>query len=482
MDWLAAEGYEGARWLLTRLVGALYALAFANAALGWRGLLGDDGLLPARRVVERLDPRHQLTVFAWRYSDDLVVRTCWAAAAVSLAMALGLPQRGPSWVPLALWLVLWALYLSIVTIGQIWYAFGWETILLEAGFVAAFLGSDADVPSWAAILAVRWLLFRIEFGAGLIKLRGDACWRDLTCLDFHHETQPIPGPLSWWAHTRPGWWHRVEVAGNHVTQLVMPVGLFLPQPVAGIAAVSVIATQGWLILTGNFAWLNAVTVVLALSAVPDAWLGWLPVDTAGDGGLPAWLGAVTLAVAAMVLVMSWRPVRNMMSPDQLMNAAFNRFRLVGTYGAFGSVTRTRYEIVLEGTDAEDPDAPDTEWRTYAFKGKPGDPARRPPQVAPWHLRLDWLMWFAAMTPHAGRHDVWFRRLVEGLLEGRPAIRRLLALDPFSPSQPRWIRARRCRYRFTTPDERRATGDFWVVEPVGEFLPPIRRPPTRRHTA
>ena len=124
-----------------------------------------------------------------------------------------------------------------------------------------------------AIWLVRWLLFRLEFGAGLIKLRGDPCWRDLTCLYYHHETQPMPKPLSWFFHHLPKPLHRVEVAGNHFAQLVVPFGLFAPQPVAGVAGAIVVVTQLWLVLSGNFAWLNWLTILLALQRDRRA-VGW----------------------------------------------------------------------------------------------------------------------------------------------------------------------------------------------------------------
>ena len=173
----------------------------------------------------------------------------------------------PLWAAMLMWLVLWLLYLSIVNVGQTWYGFGWESLLLEAGFLAIFLGNDETAPPLLVLLLARWLLFRVEFGAGLIKLRGDPCWRDLTCLYYHHETQPMPGPLSWFFHHLPKPLHRVEVAGNHFAQLVVPFALFAPQPVASVAAAIVIVTQLWLVLSGNFAWLNWVTIILAFSAI-----------------------------------------------------------------------------------------------------------------------------------------------------------------------------------------------------------------------
>lgn len=168
---------------------------------------------------------------------------------------------------MGMWAVLWLLYLSIVNVGQTWYSFGWESLLLEVGFLAVFLGNARVGPPVLVLWLLRWVAFRVEFGAGLIKMRGDPCWRRLTCLYHHHETQPMPGPLSWFFHHLPKRVHRVECAANHVTQLVVPVLLFTPQPVASYAAGIIVATQLWLVLSGNFAWLNWITITVALSAV-----------------------------------------------------------------------------------------------------------------------------------------------------------------------------------------------------------------------
>ena len=186
---------------------------------------------------------------------------------IAAALLLGVPQAvrlspdiGRS--TMLAWFALWVLYQSIVNVGGTFYGFGWETLLLEAGFLAIFLGNAAIAPPFPVLLAFRWLAFRVEFGAGLIKLRGDRCWRDLTCMDYHHETQPMPNPLSWFFHHLPRPLHRVEALGNFVAQLVLPFGLFLPQPFATIAAVLMIATQLYLVVSGNYAWLNWVTIVV----------------------------------------------------------------------------------------------------------------------------------------------------------------------------------------------------------------------------
>ena len=412
------------------------------------------------------------SLFHLRYSDRLLALVGWTGAALAAAAVAGLPEQGPAWLSLLVWLALWGLYLSIVNVGQTFYAFGWETLLLEAGFLAAFLGPAGTVPPAPVLWLFRWLLFRVEFGAGLIKLRGDRCWRDLSCLDYHHETQPLPGPLSWFFHHLPRPLHRVEVLANHATQLLVPFGLFAPQPVARVAGLAVVVTQSWLLLSGNFSWLNLITIVLATASLDDALLGALaPVAPPAALADPAgWQRAAVVALTVLVGLLSIRPAGNLVARRQLMNASFDPLRLVNTYGAFGAITRVRHEVVLEGTEAATP-GPATSWREYQFKAKPGDPRRRPRQVAPYHLRLDWLMWFAAMSPPAAHP--WILPLVIRLLENDPATLKLLGPNPFPGRPPQVIRARLYRYRYTTPAERRRGGAWWVRELVGEYLPPLR---------
>ncbi|HEX8538517.1 MAG TPA: lipase maturation factor family protein [Cystobacter sp.] len=467
-DWFHASDFWIARLVLQRGLGFAYLLAFLVALEQFRPLLGERGLLPVPRFLARVRFRDAPSLFHFRYSDRLLVVVALVGILLSLTIVLGLPDAWPVPLTMAVWLVLWALYLSIVNVGQTFYAFGWESLLLEAGFLAAFLG-----PAWSAVPApilwlFRWLLFRVEFGAGLIKMRGDPCWRDLTCLAYHHETQPMPNPLSWYFHHLPRPLHRLEVLGSHFAQLVAPILLFFPQPIASFAGLVIVITQAWLVLSGNFSWLNFVTLVLAASAFDDAALARvLPLESAGTT-VVAWHDGLALAVTALVVVLSYRPARNLFSREQIMNTSFDPLRLVNTYGAFGSITRERHEIVLEGTHDERL-TPDTEWREYEFRGKPTDPKRRPSQWAPYHLRLDWLMWFAALSPRYA--PKWFPPFVEKLLENDPAILRLLRHNPFAERPPRAIRAVLYRYRFTTWKERRDTGAWWTRTRLGEYLPP-----------
>jgi hypothetical protein len=281
----------------------------------------------------------------------------------------------------AVWLALWALYLSVVNVGQTFYGFGWETLLLEAGFLAVFLGPAATAPPTLVLWLYRWLLFRVEFGAGLIKLRGDRCWRDLSCLDYHHETQPLPGPLSWFFHHLPRRLHRAEVLANHAAQLVVPFGLLAPQPVATVAGMVVIVTQAWLLASGNFSWLNLITIVLAAAAIDgDLLAAVLPLDPPATLAPPAgWQQAAVAALVLLVAALSVRPAGNLLGRRQLMNASFDPLRLVNTYGAFGAITRVRREVVLEGTD--DPD-PGQRLEGVPVQGQAGRPAPPPPPGRP----------------------------------------------------------------------------------------------------
>ena len=168
------------------------------------------------------------------------------------------------------------------------------------------------------------------------------------------------------------------------------------------------------------------------------------------------------------MVLSYWPIKNLFSQYQLMNASFNRWQLVNTYGAFGTVTKQRIEVAVEGTLDEEPDEA-ADWREYGFKGKPGDVHRLPRQWAPYHLRLDWLMWF---LPLRTVHEEWFYAFLGKLLEADAAMLGLLRHDPFDGERPRWVRARTYLYRFATRAEFRETGQRWIRTPLYEAIPPI----------
>lgn len=471
MGWFSAPEYWLGRMVLERGAAVIYLTAFIAAALQFRSLIGEQGMLPVPRYVAGRSFWRTPSLFHLHYSDRLFAGGCWLGVLLSAAVVAGLADLVPLWAAMLMWLALWVLYLSIVNVGQVWYGFGWESLLLETGFLMIFLGNARVAPPILTLWLVRWLLFRVEFGAGLIKMRGDPCWRNLTCLYYHHETQPMPGPLSWFFHHLPKPLHRIEVAGNHFAQLLVPFGLFAPQPVASIAAAVIVVTQLWLVLSGNFSWLNWLTILLACSAVDQTSLAAvLPVPAQPAlAAPPLWFTALVFVFAAAVLMLSYWPARNMLSTRQRMNMSFNPFHLVNTYGAFGSISRTRHEVVIEGT-VEEKITGDTVWKEYEFKGKPGSVRRLPRQWAPYHLRLDWLMWFAAISP--GYALPWMTPLLTRLLRNDRPTLKLLRCNPFPDAPPRHVRAQLYRYRFTAFQELRRDHAWWHRTLVGSYVRPM----------
>ncbi|MFZ5481955.1 MAG: lipase maturation factor family protein [Myxococcota bacterium] len=453
------------RALLLRGLGGVYVVAFLVLARQHRALFGHEGLTPAdgflARVGEELGAEAYTrlpTIFWVDASDGALATAAWVGVAGAAAMVAGCGNS-------VLIGALWALYLSFVHVGQAWYGYGWETLLLEAGFLAIFLGSPTrwrptSPPSWVVLLLYRWLLFRLMLGAGLIKLRGDDCWRDLTCLVHHYETQPNPNPLSLWFHRLPYPVHGVGVLWNHVVELVVPWLLLGPRPARTFAGVITGVFQVTLILSGNLAFLNWLTLVLCVACLDDGTLGrFFRRSPEPDPPAPArrW---VVGALAALVAVKSVEPVENLLSPAQAMNASFDPLHLVNTYGAFGSVGRERLELVIEGTDDGET------WYAYELPCKPTDPARRPCWISPYHLRLDWQMWFAAQQP-LEQHP-WLVHLVRKLLRGDPAVRDLLARDPF-PGPPPWkVRVDRYVYAFAEPGD----AAWWTRRRVGSVIRPV----------
>jgi len=469
MSWYGSESYTLTSQIFQRALGSVYLIAFINALNQFQPLLGDRGLLPVRLYARNVTFADSPSLFLFFPHDRAFAIGAWAGVVLSALVFTGVAGALGSWVSALVWALIWILYLSFVNVGQTFYAFGWESILLEVGFYAIFLGGNSVKNPVLVIWLIRWLLFRVMFGAGLIKLRGDPCWRDLTCLDYHYETQPMPNPLSWFFFWGPEWTKKGGVLFNHFSELIVPFAYFLPQPLAAVAGLITILFQLTIFVSGNLSWLNYLTVVLAISTLDDSFFARLGLraQTANPPLLPH--RVIVYSLAALVAYLSIQPVRNMISPDQVMNTVYNRLHLVGTYGAFGSITRPRYEVIVEGTgDAVLTGS--TQWREYEFKGKPGATGRIPPQFAPYHLRLDWLMWFAALSSYS--RQPWFVNFVAKLLENDRPILSLLGTNPFPDAPPKYVRAQLYEYHFTTPQERSRTGQWWKRELVRQYFPPV----------
>jgi hypothetical protein len=332
----------------------------------------------------------------------------------------------------------------------------------------------ARAPPIVTIVLARWLIVRIMLGAGFIKLRGDACWRDLTCLFYHYETQPNPSPLTPLFHFMPHPLLRVGVLFNHIVECIFPFGAFGPRALRLIAGVGFVALQFTLIASGNLSFLNWLTIIPALACFDDdALLRFL--SPRRRERVLAWArprektsNAADLAskiYAGIVALLSLPVVLNLISPGQAMNRSFEPFHVVNTYGAFGSVSKVRHDIVIEGTSDAVPDESAT-WKEYEFPCKPGDPMRRPCLITPWHYRLDWQMWFAAMSSYDD--EPWFVELVAKMLRGDHTIDQLLEKDPFPNAPPRFVRARLYEYRLAPLGDRA----WWIRSHPTEYLRPV----------
>ncbi len=463
-----SRNYWTARFLFYRGLFLTYLTAFVVAYRQFCPLVGVNGLMPFTRWLEDRTVLAYPSLLHFLESDRDVRILSIAGIVLAIVGLFGIEWLGALAVGICLF-ALWVLYLSLVKAGGLFYGYGWESLLLETGFLSLFLGGAKDEVPVLLLFLLAWLQFRNMFGAGMIKVRGDRCWRDLTCMDFHYETQPMPNPLSWFAHHMPKWWHKLEVLGNHFTELIVPFFYFFPQPFAGAAALLTIGFQGWLMLTGNFSWLNFLTGVIAVPLIPDSFFVF---------GLDQAIRATTLTPISLVhelflygylllvLVLSYWPATNLLSSRQVMNAGFDPFNLVNTYGAFGSITKTRHELVVQGRKEG------MDWKTFEFKGKPTDPYRRPSQWAPYHLRLDWQLWFAAMP---NRHSFWLIPMLSRLLEQDEEFLNLLQDNPFNDSnKPDKVRILRCRYCFSEPNEWWNDGKWWNREFVEEVIPPMSR--------
>lgn len=458
------------RLWIQRGLAFIYVIGFLIALNQGPGLIGTRGILPAEQFISNVDFWVAPSIYLWNASGTALIIGNTLGLLLAFLAFSGVSERFGGLVSAGIWFLMWMLYLSLINVGQIFYGYGWEIMLCEAGFLAIFLGSKDMAPPKVVIWMFRWIVFRLMFGAGMIKLRGDDCWRDLTCMIYHYETQPLPNPLSQFFHHLPVWFHKLEVAMTHFIELIVPFGLFVPGMVCRIAGIVTILFQISLIISGNLSWLNYVTIVIAFSCLDDAFLKRLlpwtkkyilvtmpsmsKVRTAVLGGLCLLIGFLSIA-----------PARNLLASGQLMNAGFDPFNLVNTYGAFGSITRTRYEIILEGTNDE-MITPDSQWFSYEFRCKPGNVKRRPCIVSPYHYKIDWQMWFAAMN--RAELNPWIFPFIQRLLEGEPEVVGLLAHNPFPDSPPKFIRARLMEYHFTKSGE----SGWWNATPVGEYLKPV----------
>lgn len=498
----ADESHSLTRWLFLRLLGIVFLIAFVSYWVQLDGLIGSKGILPADDLMGSVKSLGaagalRLPTLCWLGSSDAFLHAlCGAGVALALLLIAGI-AAGP------VLLCAWATYLSLVVVGQTFYTFQWDILLLETAFTALFFAPwrfwrEGPVPR-AGLWLLRALLFKLMFLSGITKLIClDPTWWSLTALDYHYFTQPLPTWTSWYAHHLPDLIQRASVAVMFVIELVVPFLILGPRRARIAGALALIALQLLIAGTGNYGFFNLLTVVLCVPWLDDAFLlrfvpqrrrarvGERRVPPIGFSPFRRITYAIAIAVVAYATSLTFveemvrtRPPGAIdgaagqfldwgaayVSPGEPLLRAIAPFRTISGYGLFRGMTTSRPEIVIEASD--DGQA----WREVVFPHKAGDVHRRPRFVAPHQPRLDWQMWFAALNPR--RAQPWIEGLLRRVLEGSPAVLGLLDDPSLRDRAPRYVRLVSYDYRFTTAEESAAgSGAWWARERRSELTGPV----------
>ncbi len=491
LTWTVGRDITPPTWRLSRrvflsLLGLVYAVAFVSLWSQLGGLFGSRGIAP---VAEYLGRAHEVigtsdwgelpTLFWLDASDGALHAACGTGLALAVLLMLGVAPR-------VIAFLLWAVYLSFVRVGYPFLNFQWDVLLLETGLLAVVFapsglrpfGRGERPPSAVARFLLRWLLFRLMFLSGAVKLAShDPTWWDLTALQYHYWTQPLPHALSHYAHHLPASVHAFSTAVMFAIELGLPFLVFGPRRLRHLACGGILLLMALITATGNYGFFNLLTVALCVVLLDDRVLrrllpflrGGTEAASAGGGPLlrlrQALLGVFAVAVVALTAAIGaqrtgW--MRALPAVVQPLGAATARLASFNAYGLFANMTEERPEIVIEGSEDG------RTWRPYRFRWKPGDPERTPGFVGPHMPRLDWQMWFAALR---GRPEGWYLSFMERLLAGSEPVLKLLADDPFDGDPPRYVRSTLYLYTFGTPEERRA-GTWWRRTAVGPFGPTL----------
>jgi predicted DCC family thiol-disulfide oxidoreductase YuxK len=477
--WLWGRDYEPPRfdlvsWLFLRAMGLIYLTAFVSFGVQALGLIGSHGILPlsefagAARSQLGLESFWRVPMVFWLDQSDFAIQAaCWAGAALSLLLIFDVLPR------LSLFF-LYALYLSLFYAGQEFMGFQWDLLLLESGFLAILLSIATKPGIWL----LRWLLFRLMFLSGAVKLlSGDPTWANLSALSYYFQTEPLPTPLAWYAHHLPQAVLTASTVATFVIELALPFLIFFPRRLRFVAAFGTLFLQVVILLTGNYAFFNLLTMALCLVLFDDAALRKaLPrrlirfvqrnVRDIMPGKIVYYpVGAFALLIVFVGLIQLHAVFSGRISASAAwINNEIAPLRIVNTYGLFAVMTTTLPEIIVEGSDDG------VHWREYGFKYKPGDVMRRPQWNFPHQPRLDWQMWFAALG--TARESPWFSLFLQRLLENSPEVTALLGINPFPHEPPRYVRALLYDYRYSSPEEKKTTGAWWVRQPEGIYYPAI----------
>src|SRR5216117_1470812 len=473
------------RWFL-RALGLTYLIAFVSLWVQVDGLIGGDGvsplnqLLPAVRAQLGRDAYALLPTLCWFSTSNAFLHfLCGGGVVLSVLLIFGIA-------PALSLVALFAFYLSLTIAGQTFLSFQWDVLLLETGFLSIFLApwrlwpgeliclpgspppATAAPISRAGLFLLKFLLFKLMLMSGIVKLTsGDDCWWNLTALDYHYWSQPLPTVFAWWADKSPEWFKHFSVAFCLVVEIIVPFFIWAPRRPRLIAAGLMIFLQIVIAVTGNYCFFNLLTIALCLLLIDDAAVSTdrhsvgIPTPGAPSGRALAIrlcgyasiaVVVVTLPINAWLIFSAFKPRARPPHALATVYGQLEAFRIVNGYGLFRVMTKERPEIQVEGS------ADGIDWVSYEFKWKPGDVNRVPRWCAPHQPRFDWQMWFAALAGR--RQEQWFGNFMVRLLQNEPAVTRLLARNPFPDKPPKYVRAILFKYQFTTSEERRATGAWW----------------------
>ena len=440
-------GFERIEELFLKALGMIYLFAFASIGSQVLGLIGRNGVLPAVTFLAGSTSFLDVPTLFWFNASDRMLQAGWIAGCFfALLIFAGLLRRSAL-------CAAWVLYLSFVSIGQDFFTFQWDLLLLEAGFLAISLGWSRSID-WLN----RWLLFRLMFLSGTVKwLSGDPTWRSFTALEFHYQTQPLPTPVAWYAHQLPTWFQHLSAGCALGIEIFVPFLIFAPRRLRLLAIVPLAGLQILIFLTGNYAFFNLLALALCLFLLEDRDLRYV--------SMPRHVPRIgrRIAVAASLLIFtlsSYQLLRQFALIPAVRNPT-EPFGIANNYGLFAVMTTMRPEILIAGSNDG------SHWEDYEFRYKPGDLKRRPPWVAPHQPRLDWQMWFAALgSPH---ENPWIVNLLLRLLQGSPDVLDLLGRNPFPTAPPRYVRAFIYNYKFTDAKTRNETGAWWSRELLGTYV-------------
>ncbi len=491
----AKPTYRKTTFLFTRGLALIYFAAFLSLLPQISGLIGEHGISPAgiylSQVFEAVGAKGfwRVPTLAWIRPDAFFLQgLCGAGVFFSLLLFIG-------FFPRLMLVALWILYLSLVHVGQEFLSFQWDILLLEAGFLACWTApwvawdkapGDSEPSFWVRAL-FRWLWFRLIFSSGAVKLlSGDLVWRNLRALTFHYETTPIPVWTGWYLHHLPFWFHQISTILMFVIELGLPLLIGTHRRGRLICFWGQIFFQILLILTGNYAFFNYLTIVLSLWLLDDTWIEkfcrpQMRVMEQESRRLQPdrreWAIQVRRALRGLVLgslslfsVVTFSDSLKLRVPwpGPLRQAIrlFSPFYLVNHYGLFAVMTTRRAEVILEGSrDGE-------HWLEYEFYWKPGALDHKPAFVAPHQPRLDWEMWFAALG--SVKQNLWVVNLMRQLLWNQQPVLALLKKNPFAQEPPQYIRAMLYDYHFTDEATLKRSGQWWRRTLLASYTPILVR--------